>query len=82
MNKHENLQTRIVLAAQGEYISVPTLQNLTSLYRGLNCFSHIYSPDDLNNALLSQGCVLETALAMGMMGRTYIPRTGECVRSL
>lgn len=45
-------------------------------------FSDIDNPDGLNKALLSQGCVLETAPSMGTVGRTYIPRTGVWVRSL
>lgn len=40
-------------------------------------FGHIYHPDDLNTTLLSQGYILETAPSVGMMGRTYIPRTEE-----
>ena len=40
-----------------------------------------YHPDNLNNTLFSQGCVLGTATPMGAMGRTYILRTGEEVRS-
>ena len=42
----------------------------------LTGLSHTYHPDGLNNTVLSQGCVLETA------GRMCIPRTGEGVRSL
>ena len=38
---------------------------------GLTGLSHTYHPDGLNNTVLSQGCVLETA------GRMCIPRTGE-----
>ena len=45
--------------------------------------SHILSIlDGLNNTLLSQGYVLENSFYLEMMGRTYIPRTGEGVRSL
>ena len=32
-------------------------------------FSHVYHPDVLNNTLLRQGCILETAPTMGMAGR-------------
>lgn len=31
-------------------------------------FSHIYRPDDLNNTLLFQGCVLEAASSGGKAG--------------
>ena len=57
-------------------------QNLESLYRGLNVFSHITSPHGLNNTLLSQGSVLEMAARIGIVGRMYIPRTGEGVGRL
>ena len=40
-------------------------------------FTHVFSSDGLNNALLSQGRILETARSMGMMGRTYNPKTGK-----
>ena len=33
-------------------------------------FSHIFHPNDLNSTLFSQGCVLETAPAVRMVGRT------------
>lgn len=31
----------------------------------------------VTNALLSQGRILETSPSMGMMGRTYNPKTGK-----
>lgn len=40
-------------------------------------FNHVHSPDDLNHMLISQGCILETALTVRIVGRMYIPRTGE-----
>lgn len=39
--------------------------------------SHLYSPGGLKHTLLSQDCILKMALAMGTVGRTYIPRTGQ-----
>ena len=47
----------------------------------LTGFSHVFSPDGLNNTLLSQGHVLERAPMVGTVGRTYIPRTREGVKS-
>ena len=44
-------------------------------------FRHVASPDGLNNTLLSQGCVLETAASVEIVGRMNIPRTGERVRN-
>lgn len=40
-------------------------------------FSHVVSPDGLNNTLISQDCILETSPTTGTMGRIYIPRTRE-----
>lgn len=42
----------------------------------LSGFRHIFSPDGLNNTLLSQGYVLETATSMGIVGDTHVPRMG------
>lgn len=48
----------------------------------LTGFTHVFSPDSLNNISLSQSGILERAPAMGIMGVMYIPRIGERVRSL
>lgn len=45
-------------------------------------FSHLFIPDDLNNAVLSRGYVFGIAPAVGSVGRAYFPRTGEGVKSL
>lgn len=45
-------------------------------------FSHVFSPECLNNTLLTQGCVLERYLNVGRVDKTHIPRTGQGVRSL
>lgn len=45
-------------------------------------FSCVHSPDGLNSTVLSPGCILEVAPTVGIMGRKYIPRTGERVWSL
>ena len=39
-------------------------------------FSHIGSPDGLNDTFLAQDYVLGMAASEGRMDRTYIPRTG------
>lgn len=44
-------------------------------------FSQVFSPGGLNT-LPSQSCIPETVSTVGMMGRRYIPRSGEGVRSL
>lgn len=64
-------------------ICTPTPTRILEVFREvLTGFSHIYCPDGLNNALLSQGCDLERAPAVGRVGGTYIPRTEEGMRSL
>lgn len=42
----------------------------------------MHSSDGLNNTLVSQGYILETAASMRMVDGMYIARTGEGVRSL
>lgn len=44
--------------------------------------SHIYCLDGLSNVFCNQCCVLGTGVSVEMVGRTYIPRTGEEVGSL
>ena len=77
----------IVLISKGTYksslgwlqdkISVPTAEILKAYTEALTGFSHIFSPDGLNNFTLSQGYIFGKAPTVGMVGRTYIPRTGE-----
>lgn len=61
---------------------LPYLPNLKHLYRTLSWFNHIFSPPGPNTNWLSQGCVLEMSLPGGTVGRAYIPRTREGLRSL
>ena len=42
-------------------------------------FSNVYCADGLNNTLVSQVCVLETAQAIRIVDRTYIPRTRDII---
>ena len=56
----------------------PPTSILKVYIEALTGFSHIHSPDGLDNTLLSQGYVP----TVGMVGRVYIPRTGEGVRSI
>ena len=46
----------------------------------LSEFSHVFGSDGLKNTLFSQGCVLEMTLALGVVGRANLPRTGVWVR--
>lgn len=57
------------------------LTELKGISKGLTGFSHMYSPDDLNNISLCQGSVLESTLAIGTVDIKCIPRAGEGVRS-
>lgn len=43
-------------------------------------FSYVYSPDGLNNTLLSQGCILKAPPSVVTMDGMPIPRIGEGVR--
>ena len=45
-------------------------------------WTELNHPDGQNSTLLSEGSVLVTASTVGMMGRTYIPRTEKEVRHL
>lgn len=42
---------------------------------------HIYHPTGFNNTLRSQGFILTMVPTMGTVSRTYVPRTGEGLRS-
>lgn len=53
------------------------LTELKGISKGLTGFSHMYSPDDLNNISLCQGSVLESTLAIGTVDIKCIPRAGE-----
>ena len=60
----------------------PHWPNLQSSYRGLQWIQSYISSRCSQQYLLSQGCVPEAAPSMRTMGRTYIPRTENRVRSL
>ena len=82
-NKQGSLHTRLVLGnCKMSRSPHPPTRILNVYTEALTGLSHEYCPDDLNNTLLSQACVLEMALAMGTVGEAYIPKTGEGVRSL
>lgn len=55
-------------------IHLAPVQNLKIYVEAFLGFSHRFSPDGLNDNLLSQGHVLEN---VGTVGRMYIPRTGK-----
>ena len=81
-NKQENLHTRLVLGGCKMSRSLhPPARILKDYIEALPGFSHLFSPDVLNNTLLSQVCVLGTAPNMGKARRRHIPRIGEQVRS-
>lgn len=55
----------------------PSGRTINVYTEALMRFSHVHCSDGLSYALLSQGCIPEAALAMGMVDRAYIPRTGK-----
>ena len=57
------------------------LNRILKLIQRLAGFNHIYYPSGLNKNFLSQHCVLEMASTVGTVGKAYIPRRGEKVRS-
>lgn len=73
-NKQGDL-LRIVLGGHKTWGSSNILPRILKVYtEALTGFSHIYCPHGLNN-LFSQGCILETAPTIELLGRTCIPRT-------
>lgn len=75
-DRQENLHRMTVLVTDKQ-ISSLAQENLTSLYRGSMGFIFVVSPDDLDNTMLSPGCILELAPGVGTVDRTYIPKTGS-----
>ena len=81
-SQRENLLMRLVVSSCKTSRSPHLPARILKVYIDvLNGFSHIFSPDGLSNTLLSQGYMLGRALAMGMVGGMYMPRTGKGVRS-
>ena len=62
-------------------VDLHTCQSLKMCIEALIAFPFVYRPDGLNNAQLSQDCILKIALAVETVGGTYIPSTGEALRS-
>ena len=81
-NKQRNLHVMFVPDSLKTNRSPHLPTRILRVYiEALTGFSHIFSPDDLN-IFLSQGCILETAPNVEMVGEMYIPRIEEGVRSL
>ena len=76
-NKQGDSHVRLVLGGSKTSRSLHLPTRIWKVYiEALMGFGHVFYPDGLNNALLFQGCVLETALTVGTVGRIYITRTG------
>ena len=61
----------------------PSARILNVYVEALTGFSHLYRPDDLNNTLVSQGCMLENGFHYGNGGqKAHFKDWGERVRSL
>ena len=67
---------------QDGQISTPTSQKLKSLCRGLNWVQSHLPPRWSQQHLTLSRLLLEMTPTVGKVGRSYIPRTGEGVRSL
>lgn len=59
-HRQGNLCKRLILGVHKMIRSLHSLAKISSLYRGLNQFRHIFNPHGLNNISLSQSYVLET----------------------
>ena len=83
-NKQENSCTRFVLGSCWMSSSLNLPNRILKVYIEdlMGFFHHIFGPDDLNNTLLSRGCILETAPTVGTVGRMYMLSRGEGLRSL
>lgn len=69
---------RLVLGIHKYSRSLPLTTRILKVYiAALPRSSHIFRPDDLNNTLLFQDYIFETATSAGIVGERYIPRTGE-----
>lgn len=80
-NKQGNWHRRLALGHSQTSRSRHLLCRILKAYvEVLPWFSHVCSPDALNNTLLSQ--VLEVVPSMGTVHLMYICSTGEAVRSL
>ena len=58
-------------------ISTPAFRNVESGPRAFTEFSHTLGPGGLDQALLSQGCILEKAPVPEIVGGMNIPCTGR-----
>lgn len=80
-NMQGNLNIRLAVGGLKMSKSLHPPARILKVYiQTLTGFSHIHNPGGLNNTLLSQGYVLETASTVGMGGK-HITRAGEGMRS-
>lgn len=62
---------------QDESIFIPACQIPKVHVEALTGINHVFSPDGLNNKLLSRGSALGTTFTVGMVGRAYIQGQGR-----
>ena len=68
-NKPRDLDTRLVLSDSNTSRSLHPPAKIWKAYgEALMGLSHMTSPDGTDNTLLTQGCVLGTALTVGTVG--------------
>lgn len=82
-NKEGNLHTRYVFSSRKTsrwlHLATRIFRVYIEAFPGLR---HMPPQDGLSHTLLSQGRTLEMALAVGIVGKVYLPRTEEGARSL
>lgn len=82
-NKQGNLHMSLALSDHKTSRSLHLPAGILKVYiKALTGFSPVHHQDGLNNALLSQGCVLRAASSIGKTSKTHILKTGKEVRSL
>lgn len=75
--KPGNLVTRLVLEATSRVgLRTGACQSRERLYRGRNCFSHVFGPDGLNSTWSLKVLTLKPVFSENG-GPNYSPRTGE-----
>lgn len=75
-NKQGDLHMWFALGSHKMNRSLHILPSILRVYiEALKGFSHIFSPDGLNNRAHSRGCALEVAPCVGLVGRAHSPRT-------
>ena len=76
LNKKGNL-TWVLAWAPTRQVDICIMQDWKVYTVVLTGFRHVFSPDGLNNTLLSQGCILRTVSSVVTVGRCLFQRQGR-----